>query len=253
MITLSFISDSLGGHIFAPLLQQDITVPGTQKPGYLLEWYLKEPTAGTDSPLYTEVGTQGLMMFAYSLPRCVERGSYWLCITTTYKATKTATMQFGLAVLGRGRMFIDGKEVIDLFTSHPPKTAQSLIFNQCSMEVVADFDVTAGSEYQMTVTLVNGGIEAKAGAAAAGGARVSCCEKIDAAKRLQDAVELAKSVDVPIVIAGLNPDWESEAIDRSDLDLPESINNLIQALIQANPRTVSQEKGPQPIMTLEPD
>ncbi|CAH0020013.1 unnamed protein product [Clonostachys rhizophaga] len=190
------------GHIFAPLLQQDITVPGTQEPGYLLEWYLKEPTAGTDSPLYTEVGTQGLMMFAHSLPKCVEGGSYWLRITTTYKATKTATMQFGLAVLGRGRMFIDGKEVIDLFTSHPPKTAQSPMFNQCSMEVVADFDVTVGSEYQMMVTLVNGGIEAKAGAAAAGGARVSCCEKINAGKGLQDAVELAKSVDVPIIYVG---------------------------------------------------
>lgn len=228
-------------------------MPGTQEPGYLLEWYSKEPTAGTDSPLYTEVGTQGLMMFAHSLPKCVEGGSYWLRITTTYKATKTATMQFGLAVLGRGRMFIDGKEVIDLFTSHPPKTAQSPMFNQCSMEVVADFDVTVGSEYQMMVTLVNGGIEAKAGAAAAGGARVSCCEKIDAAKGLQDAVGLAKSVDVPIVFAGLNPDWESEAIDRSDLDLPESINNLIEAVIQANPRTVSQKKDPQPITTFEPD
>ncbi|KAH8896833.1 hypothetical protein GQ53DRAFT_639298 [Thozetella sp. PMI_491] len=226
-------------HMFTPLLERDITVPGTEQVGYFLEWFLEEPAERSDSkPLATETATQGQMFFADSLPPCVSGGFYWLRVTTTYTAPKTTTMQFGLGVLGRGKMFIDGQEAVDLFTSKPEKTTQTPMFNQCSMEVTADVAVKVGSKYQITVILSNGGIKAKAGAANAGGLRIGCCEKIDPVKGLEEAVELAKNVDVPIVIGGLNPDWESEAIDRSDLELPPALNKLIEAVVRANPRTI---------------
>ena len=37
---------------------------------------------------------------------------------------------------------------------------------------------------------------------------------------IQEAVELAKQVDVPVLVVGLNMDWESEGYDRPTLDLP---------------------------------
>jgi beta-glucosidase len=48
-----------------------------------------------------------------------------------------------------------------------------------------------------------------------------------------------RHVDVPIVIAGLNADYESEAVDRKDLELPPGINELIEKVLEANPNTVS--------------
>jgi beta-glucosidase len=51
--------------------------------------------------------------------------------------------------------------------------------------------------------------------------------------------KLARQVDVPIVIAGLNADYECEALDRRDLDLPPAVNELIDKVTKANPRTVS--------------
>jgi beta-glucosidase len=69
-----------------------------------------------------------------------------------------------------------------------------------------------------------------------GGVRLGCCEKIDPAAAVDEAIELAKSVDVPIIIAGLNADYETEAVDRHDLELPPGINDLIWRVTQANPK-----------------
>lgn len=178
------------------------------------------------------------MFFSGSLPKCVAGGKYWLRVSTTYTASVTTTLQLGLCVLGRGRAYVDQQEVIDLFSSKPPKTMQTPMFNQASMEVTADVRVEEGKKYLFTFILNNDGIVARAGAASAGGLRIGCCEKIDNAVALKEAIQLAASVDVPILIAGLNSDYESEAIDRKNLDLPPQINGLIEGVLRANPNTV---------------
>lgn len=55
---------------------------------------------------------------------------------------------------------------------------------------------------------------------------------------LAEAVALAKSVDVPVVFAGLPGRYESEGFDRSDMKLPEGQLRLIDAVAAANPNTV---------------
>ncbi|KAM0425876.1 hypothetical protein ACHAPT_008814 [Fusarium lateritium] len=226
-------------HLFTPLLQSHNSVPGTREPGYLLEWFHENPDEAPDSkPVSTTTGTQAQMYFADGLPKAVAEGKYWLRASTTYAAPKTTTIQLGLCVLGRGRMYVDGKEAVDLFTSKPPKTMQTPMFNQASMEVTAEIEVKEGQEYQITVLLNNESIQAKAGAATAGGLRIGCCEKLDEDQALEDAVKLAKTVDVPIIVAGLNADYESEAVDRKNLDLPAKVNKLISEVLRANPNTI---------------
>lgn len=183
------------------------------------------------------------MYFADNLPSSVP-AVYWLRVNTTWKAPKTATMQFGLCVLGKGRLYIDGRQVVDLWTSHPEKTLQTPMFNSASMEVTAELEAEAGKTYQISVLLKNEGITAGCGALNAGGLRIGCCEKIDPAAALAEAVELARQVDVPIVIAGLNADYESEAVDRKDLRLPPGVDELIMRVAKANPRTVSLPSQP---------
>lgn len=177
------------------------------------------------------------MYFADNLPKGVP-GCYWLRVRATYTAPKTTTVQLGLCVIGRSKLYVDDEEVIDLFTSHPPKTLQTPMFNQASMEVVAERNVECGKKYHLTIILKNESVEAAVGAQSAGGLRIGCCEKLDPATALAEAVDLARGVDVPIIIAGLNSDYESEAIDRKSLSLPAAIDNLIEQVVQANPNTV---------------
>lgn len=53
------------------------------------------------------------MYFADNHPSGVP-DMYWLRVVTLYRATKTATMHIGLCVIGKGRLYIDGKAAINL-------------------------------------------------------------------------------------------------------------------------------------------
>lgn len=52
------------------------------------------------------------------------------------------------------------------------------------------------------------------------------------------AVELAATVDVPIVVVGLPGAYETEGLDRPHMRLPESHDALVRAVAEANPNTV---------------
>lgn len=55
---------------------------------------------------------------------------------------------------------------------------------------------------------------------------------------IDEAIAAAKACSVAIVYAGLPGIYESEGFDREHMQLPEQHNRLIQAVVQANPRTV---------------
>ncbi len=57
-------------------------------------------------------------------------------------------------------------------------------------------------------------------------------------KLVDEAVAAAKKADVAIVFCGTNRNFESEAFDRKDITLPFGQDELIKAVIAANPRTI---------------
>ncbi|KAM6534629.1 hypothetical protein FALCPG4_004256 [Fusarium falciforme] len=202
-------------HLFTPQLSKDISVPNSTEPGYLVSWYKEDPMLNPAAePIASVTTVQAQMYFADNLPEAVPK-TYWLQATTTYTAPKSCTIELGLCVLGKGKLFVDGQEKVDLYTSQPEKTTDS----------------HQGKQYEILVYLKNEAAAAGVGALNCGGLRVSCCEKVDPASALAEAVELASEVDVPIVIAGLNSDFESEALDRKSLDLPPAVDALIAAVV----------------------
>ena len=56
--------------------------------------------------------------------------------------------------------------------------------------------------------------------------------------RIQRAVDLAKTSDVAIIFAGMPVGFESEGADRPHMRLPGPQDELIQKVVQANPRTI---------------
>lgn len=239
LICFEYITDSQSsGHLFTPLLSSSVTVPGTHQEGYYLEYLMQEPDImGSTEPVATTTTTQAQMYFADNLPDGVTEG-YWVRVSTTYTAEATCMIQLGLCVLGKGRLYVDGVEKIDLFTSQPEKTLQTPMFDQASMEATTLIDVEKGEKYEIVVILQNESLIAGVGALNAGGLRIGCCEHFDPAIKLSEAVELARTVNYPIVIAGLNADWESEAMDRKSLALAPEVDKLIEAVIEANPNSV---------------
>lgn len=68
--------------------------------------------------------------------------------------------------------------------------------------------------------------------------RLGYTQVIPALTLLSNAVSLAASSDVALLVIGLNSCWESEGYDRPDLSLPMDTDNLVSAVAEANPNTI---------------
>ena len=55
---------------------------------------------------------------------------------------------------------------------------------------------------------------------------------------LKEAVEVARTSDVALLVCGLNHDYDTESFDRLNIDKPYGQVELIQEVVKANPRTI---------------
>ena len=55
---------------------------------------------------------------------------------------------------------------------------------------------------------------------------------------LKEAVEVARTSDVALLVCGLNHDYDTESFDRLNMDIPYGQGELSQEVVKANPRTI---------------
>ena len=69
---------------------------------------------------------------------------------------------------------------------------------------------------------------------------VDCCDTHGnvAEDALREAAKAANAHEIAVVVAGLPDAYESEALDREHMGLPEGHNRMIEAVAEANPNTV---------------
>lgn len=164
---------------------------------------------------------------------------YFVRARACYTTEISGLFRFGLSTSGKGKLKIDGQEVIDLWTSQPPKTDSTACFNRLSMERFHDIEVTKGQVLELEVLQVNENLAGGVGTALTLTGRVGGYELLDEDQSIKDAAELASKVDIPIVITGLSSDYEYEGSDRKNLRLPGHVDELIQAVLSANKNAVS--------------
>jgi beta-glucosidase len=114
------------------------------------------------------------------------------------------------------RLFIDDKLVIDHWSDHGPEAK------------LATMTLARGRAYNVRIEYYekSGGACMRFGWQAPGG------------RLLARAVAAAKRCDAAIVVAGLNESVEGEGVDRKNIDLPPGQDELIAAIVAANPKTV---------------
>ena len=173
-------------------------------------------------------------------------GHHFIRIQSTFTAKKTCLYRFAISVCGKARLWVDGKEVIDQWTDHPPKTDDTPCFNKLSMERFVDLNVIMDQTYKLVILMTNEPLTPFVGDMPAGGVRLGGQEVVDEDVAIDNAVQLAKTVDIPIVIVGLGSEYEYEASDREHLFLPGRTNEMVTRLMDANPNTVRRPRPPEP-------
>ena len=93
-------------------------------------------------------------------------------------------------------------------------------------------DLAAGHSYELTVE-----IWPRSSSSPIMGARIGASPP-DTGDEFERAVRAAAEADVAVVVVGSNGQWESEGHDRPDLSLPGRQRELVEAVLEVNPRTV---------------
>lgn len=161
------------------------------------------------------------------LPKGVEEG-FSLKVKGTFVAKTAGSYQFSLVGVGESQLWLDDKLIID--NSVDPSSVNSP-FEMWESEKIATVELREGQEavISMQYTSVRG-VPWRA-------VRIGHLPPISS-DPIAEAVQLAKTADVVVIVVGLNDEWESEGFDRIDMNLPGDQDELIRRVAEVNPNTV---------------
>ena len=114
------------------------------------------------------------------------------------------------------RLYIDGKKIIDR-TNNRNKSSDAV---KIELEKGKQYNLKLEYNEQWYASLVK-----------LGGAPLN-------PEKFREAADVARNADVAIVIVGTDESVEKEGVDRADLNLPGDQEDLVKAILQANPKTI---------------
>ncbi|KAM5522692.1 glycosyl hydrolase family 3 N terminal domain-containing protein [Fusarium oxysporum f. sp. phaseoli] len=192
--------------------------------------------------LRTDKGQRGFTWRAYNEPATIkdrvpldERYSQAEGIFTP---EESGLYDFGLGVEGTGRLFIDDALLISNIENQKPGET---LFGSGTVEEKGSMELVAGQDYEVRVEWgcfktsklpPSGPVGGRHG-----GLRFGAYRRIDPAQAIEEAAQVAKSVDQVVLVVGLNGELESEGTDRTTMDMSAHTNALVSKVLAANVNT----------------
>ena len=148
--------------------------------------------------------------------------------STNFTADASGLWTFGIESIGPAQLSIDGQMLID----NAAVTAGGSFFGMGRGEALGTLDLERGRTYSFVTEMRHRPI-----GTGLSGINIGAVAPV-IGDPFADAVDMAATADLTIVVVGTNDDWESEGWDRADLDLPGAQDKLVAAVAQVCPSTV---------------
>lgn len=158
------------------------------------------------------------------------RGPFHLRGRGRFRVDDAGTYTFSLLEGSATRVVVDGVVLLDSAVT-PPGPGPTVWAPE---PLLADVELAAG-EHELLVTSSGAPGDNAAHATAGFTVGMRHAVRTDALER---AVATAASADVAVVLVGSDSSWETEAVDRPHMDLRGRQDELVERVLQANPRTV---------------
>ncbi len=149
-------------------------------------------------------------------------------ISGTFTPDVSGAWRLGLESAGRSVLRLDGDVLID--NTDPSRGTG--FYGAGSAPVEVTVDLAAGHTHELAVE-----VWPRTTTSPILGARIGASPP-DTGDEFERAIRAAAEADVSVVVVGSNGQWESEGHDRPDLSLPGRQRELVEAVLEANPRTV---------------
>lgn len=232
-------------HQKLPPLAQRLVNPVTHEVGYNMKFYHDVDRKSQ----FDEINTLDSRIFLadYHHPD-LHSNLYYIDVEGNLKVEESGAYEFGVAVWGTAKLFINDKLVIDNSVN---QVRGPSFTNLGTIEVKDTIILEAGIDYNLkiefgsipTSTIKSEGSPPFGG----GGIQFGFAKVIDADEEIANAVSIAKSVDKVVLCIGLNQEWESEGYDRPSMELPGRTNDLVRAVLAENPNTIVVNQSGTPV------
>lgn len=225
------------GHKLLPELGARLTT-STGKPGFSWRVYNEPPTSTSRVMLEERHLTDANMFYIdYSHPQLNE--IWYVDAEGTFTPGESGLYDFGLAVQGTARLYVDGHLVVSNVENQKLGTS---FLGSGTIEEKGSIRLEKGIAYNV---LVQWGCaktsNLKAGCVidfGHGGLRFGGCLRLSREEAIENAARLAKVAEQVVVFAGLTGEWESEGFDRENMALPPDTDELISRVLDANNNSV---------------
>ncbi len=186
---------------------------------------------GPEDQVLASEERQGSEVMWFAFPAGINPESFRARLNLTLTAPEDAEYDLSLYSAGLSRLTVDGEAVIDNWTNWQPGDTY---FAFGSDEVRAKHVLSAG-DHRAVIDFTPRAVEQSVASFSAVrlGFRAPLPETA-----LSDAAELARQSEYAVVCVGTNGDWETEGVDRWGLTLPGAQDDLVRAVVAANPRTI---------------
>ncbi|OZJ01894.1 hypothetical protein BZG36_05039 [Bifiguratus adelaidae] len=211
-------------HKLIPQLDDRLQTPDGEL-GYIMDVY--ESKNFGETPTDSKVLNNTRVIIHDAGFKDVDFRSFSAKVRARYTAKHTGPHTFGIASVGLSKLYVDGKLVIDNWTS---QVRGDIFFGFGSREEKAQYDMIEGQTYEILIDYMTGH-ELMAML------RFGLLEPL-ASDVVEQAVKVAEGTDVAVVVVGLNNEWETEGYDKTELELPGGQNELIEAVANVNKNTI---------------
>jgi beta-glucosidase len=226
------------GHKSLPQLGRTLRTIDGAREGFNLRIYNEPWSEKGRVPLEERVLDDAYVWFVdYEHPDLEDK--WYAELEGTLTPETSAEWDFGLTVHGTGELFINGELVVSNVRN---QRMGGGAFAGCgTVEETGVMRLEAGKSYNVLVRWgssltsdlkVSGVVDF-----GQGGLRLGGCPKLESAAALEEAVRVAKEVDQVVLCIGTSGEWESEGQDRANMNLPPGTDELVRAVLAANPRT----------------
>ncbi|CEI63570.1 putative beta-glucosidase I [Fusarium venenatum] len=156
----------------------------------------------------------------------------------TFTPDESGLYDFGLGVEGTGKLYIDDVLLIDNVEDQTPGET---LFGSGTVEEKGSIELRAGQDYKVRIEWgcfktsklpPCGPVGGRHG-----GLRFGACRRTDPIQAIENAVQVANSVDQVVLVVGLNGELESEGTDRTTMEMTAHTNALVSNVLTANPNT----------------
>ncbi|MBN2116839.1 MAG: glycoside hydrolase family 3 C-terminal domain-containing protein [Anaerolineales bacterium] len=197
---------------------ETLSTPDRRRPGLTLSLFNGTELAG--EPAHTENTTRVQYGWFENTVPGVDQEAFSLRLEGFFTPQESGTHTLALSAVGWAKLYLDDNLVID-------HTSDS----DMAKQLTAELKLEGGKAYPLKIEYYWKGSPRWRS--------LSFGHQPPRAKdTIAEAVKLAKSSDVVVLIASLNGEWEAEGSDRLDMKLPGAQNELIERVAKANRNTI---------------